>query len=233
MILKKWQNIPESLKNEEVKKYYDILLHKKVSLIIKRIFDIVASLILLIILSPIMIVLAIAIKIDSKGPVFYRQERVTKYGKVFRIFKFRTMLQNADKMGTLITLGEDERITRVGKKIRKCRLDEIPQLFNILKGEMSFVGTRPEVKKYVDCYSDEMKATLLMPAGVTSRASIEYKDEDEILNTFLKKGESVDDIYINRILPEKMKWNLEYIKKFNFIEDIKIMLNTVINILKY
>lgn len=233
MILKKWQNIPESLKNEEVKKYYDILLHKKVSLIIKRIFDIVASLILLIILSPIMIVLAIAIKIDSKGPVFYRQERVTKYGKVFRIFKFRTMLQNADKMGTLITLGEDERITRVGKKIRKCRLDEIPQLFNILKGEMSFVGTRPEVKKYVDRYSDEMKATLLMPAGVTSRASIEYKDEDEILNTFLKKGESVDDIYINRILPEKMKWNLEYIKKFNFIEDIKIMLNTVINILKY
>lgn len=228
MILKKWQNIPESLKNEEVKKYYDILSHKKVSLIIKRIFDIVASLILLIILSPIMIVLAIAIKIDSKGPVFYRQERVTKYGKVFRIFKFRTMLQNADKMGTLITLGEDERITRVGKKIRKCRLDEIPQLFNILKGEMSFVGTRPEVKKYVDCYSDEMKATLLMPAGVTSRASIEYRDEDEILNTFLKKGESVDDIYVNRILPEKMKWNLEYIKKFNFIEDIKICLKTII-----
>lgn len=233
MILKKWQNIPENLKNEEVKKYYDILSHKKVSLIIKRIFDIIASCILLIILSPIMIILAIVIKIDSKGPVFYRQERVTKYGKVFRIFKFRTMLQNADKMGTLITLGEDERITRVGKKIRKCRLDEIPQLFNILKGEMSFVGTRPEVKKYVDCYSDEMKATLFMPAGVTSRASIEYRDEDEILNTFLKKGESVDDIYINRILPEKMKWNLEYIKKFNFIEDIKIMLNTVINILKY
>lgn len=232
MILKKWQNIPESLKNEEVKKYYDILSHKKVSLIIKRIFDIVASLILLIILSPIMIVLAIAIKIDSKGPVFYRQERVTKYGKVFRIFKFRTMLQNADKMGTLITLGEDERITRVGKKIRKCRLDEIPQLFNILKGEMSFVGTRPEVKKYVDCYSDEMKATLLMPAGVTSRASIEYRDEDEILNTFLKKGESVDDIYINRILPEKMKWNLEYIKKFNFIEDIKICLKTIVDVVK-
>lgn len=228
MILKKWQNIPENLKNEEVKKYYDILSHKRVSLIVKRIFDIIASLILLIILSPIMIILAIAIKIDSKGPVFYRQERVTKYGKVFRIFKFRTMLQNADKMGTLITLGEDERITRVGKKIRKCRLDEIPQLFNILKGEMSFVGTRPEVKKYVDCYSDEMKATLLMPAGVTSRASIEYKDEDEILNTFLKKGESVDDIYINRILPEKMKWNLEYMKKFNFIEDIKICIKTVI-----
>ena len=232
MILKKWQNIPESLKNEEVKKYYNILSHKKVSLIIKRIFDIVVSLILLIILSPIMIVLAIAIKIDSKGPVFYRQERVTKYGKVFRIFKFRTMLQNADKMGTLITLGEDERITRVGKKIRKCRLDEIPQLFNILKGEMSFVGTRPEVKKYVDCYSDEMKATLLMPAGVTSRASIEYRDEDEILNTFFKKGESVDDIYVNRILPEKMKWNLEYIKKFNFIEDIKICLETIVDVVK-
>ena len=233
MILKKYENLPENMKNENVKEYYNILSHKKISLIVKRLFDVIASLILLIILSPIMLILAIAIKIDSKGPVFYRQERITKYGKKFRIFKFRTMVQDADKKGALVTIGEDPRITRVGGKIRKCRLDEFPQLINVLKGEMSFVGTRPEVEKYVNKYTDEMKATLLMPAGVTSRASIEYKDEDEILNTFLKKGESVDDIYINRILPEKMKWNLEYIKKFNFIEDIKIMLNTVINILKY
>lgn len=232
MILKKWDDIPENLKNEETKKYYDILSKKKGQLVLKRLFDIVASFILLIILSPIMIVLAIAIKIDSKGTVFYRQERVTQYGRAFKIFKFRTMIQNADKIGTLITLGEDERITNVGKKIRKCRLDEIPQLFNILIGDMSFVGTRPEVKKYTDLYTNEMKATLLMPAGVTSRASIEYKNEDEIMNAYLNKGEQVDDIYMKRVLPEKMKWNLKYIEDFNILKDIKIMLDTVINVIK-
>lgn len=233
MILKKYENLPENMKNENVKEYYNILSHKKISLIVKRLFDVIASLILLIILSPIMLILAIAIKIDSKGPVFYRQERITKYGKKFRIFKFRTMVQDADKKGALVTIGEDPRITRVGGKIRKCRLDEFPQLINVLKGEMSFVGTRPEVEKYVNKYTDEMKATLLMPAGISSRASIEYKDEDEMISQYLNKGEKVDDIYVQRILPEKMKWNLEYIKKFNIIEDIKIMLNTVINILKY
>ena len=232
MILKKWDDIPENVKNEEVKKYYDILSKKKGQLVLKRLFDIVASFILLIILSPIMIVLAIVIKIDSKGSAFYRQERVTQYGRVFKIFKFRTMVQNADKIGTLITLGEDERITRVGKKIRKCRLDEIPQLFNIFIGDMSFVGTRPEIKKYTDLYTDEMKATLLMPAGVTSRASIEYRNEDEIMNIYLNKGEKVNDIYVKRVLPEKMKWNLKYIEHFNILRDIKIMLDTVISVIK-
>lgn len=232
MILKKYNDLPENMKNDEVKKYYDILSKKKASLLLKRVFDILMSLILLIILSPVFLVLGIWIKLDSKGPVFYRQERVTKYGKKFRIFKFRTMVQDADKKGSLITLGEDPRITKIGSKIRKCRLDEIPQLINILKGEMSFVGTRPEVEKFVEKYTDKMKATLLMPAGVTSRASIEYKDEDEIINKFLSKGEKVDDIYIKRVLPEKMKWNLEYIEKFNIWEDIKIMLNTVINVIK-
>lgn len=232
MILKKYNDLPENMKNDEVKKYYDILSKKKASLLLKRVFDILMSLILLIILSPVFLVLGIWIKLDSKGPVFYRQERITTYGKKFRIFKFRTMIQDADKKGSLITLGEDPRITKIGSKIRKCRLDEIPQLINILKGEMSFVGTRPEVEKYVEKYTDKMKATLLMPAGVTSRASIEYKDEDEIINKFLSKGEKVDDIYIKRVLPEKMKWNLEYIEKFNIWEDIKIMLNTVINVIK-
>ena len=228
MILKKYENLPENMKNENVKEYYNILSHKKISLIVKRLFDIVASLILLIILSPIMLILAIAIKIDSKGPVFYRQERITRYGKKFRIFKFRTMVQDADKKGALVTIGEDPRITRVGSKIRKSRLDEFPQLINVLKGEMSFVGTRPEVEKYVNKYTDEMKATLLMPAGISSRASIEYKDEDEMISQYLNKGEKVDDIYVQRILPEKMKWNLEYIKKFNIIEDIKICIKTII-----
>lgn len=227
MILKKYEDLPGYMKNDDVKKYYDILTHKKLSLIIKRVFDFIAALILLIILSPIMLILAIMIKLESKGPVFYRQERITKYGKKFKIFKFRTMVQDADKKGTLVTMGQDPRITKVGNKIRKCRLDELPQLLNVIKGEMSFVGTRPEVEKYVKEYSNEMKATLLMPAGISSRASIEYKDEDEIISKYLNRGEKIDDIYIKRILPEKMKWNLEYIKKFNIWEDVKICFKTV------
>ncbi|MBR1802795.1 MAG: sugar transferase [Clostridia bacterium] len=232
MIFKKWDAIPENLKNEETKKYYDILSRKKIQLCLKRIFDFMISFIMLILLSPFLLIMAIIIKIDSKGPVFYRQERITQYGRMFKIFKFRTMVQNADKIGSLVTLGEDPRITRVGKKIRKYRIDEIPQLINILMGDMSFVGTRPEVKKYTDLYTDEMKATLLMPAGVTSRASIEYKDEDQMINTYLNKGEKVDDIYVNRVLPEKMKWNLKYIEEFNILKDIKIMLDTVIGVMK-
>ena len=227
MILKKYEALSENMKNNEVKEYYEILKHKKFSLIIKRFFDFFAALILLIILSPIMLILAIMIKLESKGPVFYRQERITKYGKKFRIFKFRTMVQDADKKGALVTMGLDPRITKVGNKIRKCRLDELPQLLNVIKGEMSFVGTRPEVEKYVNEYSNEMRATLLMPAGISSRASIEYKDEDEIINKYLSKGEKIDDIYVKRILPEKMKWNLEYIKKFSIWEDIKICFKTV------
>lgn len=227
MILKKWDNIPENIKNEKVKEYYDILNSKKISLILKRLFDIIFSLILLVILSPFFLIMAIAIKIDSKGPIFFKQERVTQYGRIFKIFKFRTMVQDADKKGSLVTIGEDPRITKVGKRIRKCRLDEFPQLINVFIGDMSFVGTRPEVKKYVDKYTDEMKATLLMKAGITSRASIEYKNEDEIITKYLNKGEKVDDIYINRVLPEKMKWNLEYIKKFNILEDLNVCVKTV------
>ena len=230
MILKKWEDIPEDLKNEKTKQYYDILIKKKLHLVLKRMFDIIMSLCLLIILSPVFLIVAIAIKIDSKGPVFYRQERVTQYGRIFKIFKFRTMVQDADKKGSLVTIGEDPRITRVGKKIRKYRIDEIPQLINVLIGDMSFVGTRPEVKKYVERYTDEMKATLLLPAGITSKASIEFKDEDEIISEYLNKGEKVDDIYVERILPEKMKWNMEYIENFNFIEDIKTDIQTVVKV---
>lgn len=232
MILVKYEKLPENLKNEKVKKYYDILSKKKISLVIKRIFDIIVALILLILLSPIILIIAIMIKIDSKGPVFYRQERITTYGKIFRIFKFRTMVQNADKVGTLVTVGNDSRITRVGKLIRKVRLDELPQLINVLKGEMTFVGTRPEVKKYVDKYTDEMKATLLMPAGITSVASIKYKDEDEILEKAVKSGKDTDLVYIEDVLPEKMKYNLEYISKFSFWYDIKVCIDTVIGVLR-
>ena len=231
MILKKWEELPNTIKNDITYKYYKILEKKKLTLLFKRFFDIIFSLILLILLFPLFLILAICIKIDSKGPVFYRQERVTKYDKTFRIFKFRTMVQNADKIGTLVTVNNDSRITKVGKLIRKCRLDEIPQLINILTGDMSFVGTRPEVRKYVEEYTDEMKATLLMAAGVTSLASIEFKDEDDIIEKYKRKEQSVDYIYANYVLPEKMKYNLEYIEKFNIFSDIVISFKTVFSVL--
>lgn len=230
MILKEFKELPKEMQNDSVLKYYDVLKQKKIMLLLKRFLDFIGSLILLILLSPILIILAILIKIDSQGPVFYRQERVTTNGKIFKIFKFRTMIQDADKRGALITGKQDGRITRIGNKIRKCRLDELPQLINILKGEMSFVGTRPEVKKYVDMYTDEMKATLLMPAGVTSMASIKFKDEDEIISKQTKSGKTVDEAYVNDILPEKKKWNLEYIEKFSIFEDLKICIETVIKV---
>ena len=229
-MLKKFSDLPKFMQNDDVKKYYDILHKKRFGLFIKRAFDIVISLILLIILSPLLLIISLLIKIDSKGPVFYRQSRITKYGKEFRIFKFRTMIVGADKRGSLVTLKDDDRITRVGNKIRKIRLDELPQLLNVFIGDMSFVGTRPEVKKYVDCYSDEMRATLLMPAGITSDASIMYKDEDKVIEKYLKNGEKVDDIYVKRIMPEKMKYNLDYIKKFNVFRDLKICINTVVKV---
>ncbi len=211
------------MQTEAVKPYYEILQKKQIGLIFKRLFDIVVSLIMLLILSPVFLVLAIAIKLDSKGPVFYRQVRVTQYGKEFRIFKFRTMVNNADKIGSQVTVGGDSRITRVGKVIRECRLDEIGQLLNILGGSMTFVGTRPEVPKYVEKYTPEMWATLLLPAGVTSEASIRYKDEAALLDA----AEDVDTTYIQDVLPGKMKYNLRSIQEYSFFKDIKTMFQTV------
>ena len=214
------------------KRYKEILDPKIPYRIVKRTTDIILSLTSLVGLLPFFAIIALAIKLDSKGPVFYRQERVTTNGKIFRIFKFRTMVQNADQIGSLVTVGNDARITRVGKVIRKVRLDEIPQLINILKGEMTFVGTRPEVKKYVDKYTDEMMATLLMPAGVTSIASIKYKDEDEILDKAVKAGKDTDVAYVEDVLPGKMKYNLEYLKQFSVLHDLKICIDTVIGVLR-
>lgn len=226
MRLVKWEKLPQEFQTEEVKQYYDILRKKRWSLFFKRVFDFFVSLIMLAILSPIFLILAIAIKIDSKGPVFYRQERVTQYGKKFRIFKFRTMVQNADK-GSKVTVSNDSRITRVGKFIRKCRLDEISQLIDVLRGTMTFVGTRPEAVKYVESYTPEMMATLLLPAGITSEASIRYKDEDELLDG----AEDTDKVYTEQILPEKMRINLWAIKKFGFWFDIRTMFRTVFAVL--
>ena len=223
MVLRKWNELPENMRNDKVKAYYDALQKKKNNLVFKIVFDRFVSAFMLVGLLPLFLIIAIMIKADSNGDVFFRQERVTQYGKRFRIYKFRTMVQNAESIGKQVTTKNDMRVTNVGKKLRGCRLDELPQLINILKGEMSFVGTRPEVLKYVEHYSDEMMATLLLPAGVTSKASIEYKDEEQLLN----KSVDADEIYISTILPEKMKWNLEEIIRFNFAEDIKTMIKTV------
>ncbi len=229
--MRKWEKMPKYLKTKEVKKYYDILNKRKFSLFIKRFFDIVFSIVGLIAFFPIFLILGIAIKIDSKGPIFFRQERVTIYNKIFRIFKFRTMVQNADKLGSLVTVGNDRRITKVGNFIRKFRLDEFPQLINVLIGDMTFIGTRPEVRKYVDAYTDEMKATLLMRAGVTSYTSIVFKDEAEIMDKYIDKKHDADNVYINKVLPLKMKTNLEYITNFNMFYDIKIAIWTVLAVL--
>ena len=226
MLIRKWEKLPADMQTAQVRKYYEILRKKNVSLFFKRVFDVVVSAIMLVILSPLFLILAIAIKIDSRGPVFYRQERVTQYGKRFRIFKFRSMVENADK-GSQVTVDHDLRITRVGKLIRKCRLDEISQLIDVFWGTMTFVGTRPEVPKYVERYTPEMKATLLLPAGVTSLASIYYKDEAELLDC----AEDTDKVYVDKILPAKMYYNLKAIERFGFWRDIKTMFMTVFAVL--
>lgn len=227
-MLKNWNELPEYMRTDEVRPYYDLLQRKKLSLFFKRVFDIVVSLIMIILCSPILLIISILIVKDSKGGVFYRQERVTQYGRVFRIFKFRTMVQNADQIGTQVTVSNDSRITKIGSKLRNCRLDELPQLFNIFLGDMTFVGTRPESVHYVKSYTNEMYATLLLPAGVTSEASIQYKDEADLLD----QADDVDSVYINDVLPEKMKYNLNSIKEFSFFNEIATMFRTVFAVLR-
>ncbi len=224
MVLRNWDELPEFMKTPEVRPYWEILNNKRWQLVLKRIFDFVVALILFILLAIPMLVIAVLIKLDSKGPVLYRQERVTSYGRHFRIHKFRTMVSNADKIGTAVTVGHDSRITRVGAKLRRLRLDELPQLFDVLQGTMSFVGTRPEAVKYVEKYKPEYNATLLMPAGITSEASIRYKDEDRLLSV----ADDVDRVYVEEVLPEKMKWNLRSIQKFSFLGEIGTMFRTVL-----
>ena len=222
-ILPKWEELPSYMQTDAVRPYYIALNRHKAGLFFKRVFDIFASLILIILLGIPMIVIAVIIKCDSKGPVFFRQERVTSYGARFRIHKFRTMVNNAEKQGTSVTVDNDVRITKAGAKLRDHRLDEFPQVFDVLAGNMSFVGTRPEVVKYVERYSDEMMATLLMPAGITSVASIEYKDEASLL----EKAENADETYVNEILPAKMEYNLKSVKEFGFFKDIGVLFKTL------
>jgi len=226
MVLRKWEELPVRMRIDVVKKYYEVLQKKKTSLFLKRLFDVAAAIFLLTVLSPVFLALAIAIKADSSGPVFYRQVRITQYGRKFRIHKFRSMTDQADRSGTLVTVKGDNRITKVGRFIRNKRLDELPQLIDVLQGNMSFVGVRPEVPEYVKQYTPEMMATLLLPAGITSLASIRYQNEAELL----KNTEDAERIYIERILPEKMKWNLKGIEEYGFWRDVGIMLMTVVSV---
>lgn len=221
--MKSFDKLPKQFQCEEVKHYYDILSKKTGSLVLKRITDLIFAVILLVVLIIPIIIIAVAVKATSKGPVFYRQVRVTTYGRYFKILKFRTMVENADKIGSLVTTDSDSRVTKVGRFLRKYRLDELPQIFNVLSGSMSVVGTRPEVPKYVEQYKPEYFATLLIPAGITSLASIMYKDEEKLLSSEL----DVDKVYIEKILPEKMKYNLQYTENFGFRSDLKLMLKTV------
>ena len=228
MKLRKWESLPGYMQCSAVRRYYDLLSGKRFYFITKRLFDLIVSFILLVILSPLFLIVAIIIRLDSPGRVFYRQKRVTRYGRVFRIHKFRTMVSGADKMGSLVTVSNDSRVTAVGKFLRRYRIDEIPQLIDIFEGNMTFVGTRPETQYYTKFYTDEMKATLLMPAGVTSLASILYKDEEKLIAA----AENADETYINEVLPQKMKYNIEALNNMSLLGDIKIMIKTVLAVLK-
>lgn len=223
MVICKWEELPENMKTSEVQKYYDTLSKHKLELVFKRFFDFIVAFLLLIILALPMLVIGLVILIDSPGGIFYRQERVTTNGKVFKIHKYRTMYKDSDK-GSKITVDKDRRITKVGAFLRRYRLDELPQLFDVLNGDMSFVGTRPEVPQYVREYTKEMMATLLLPAGITSEASIQYKDEAMLLN----QAENVDQVYIEKVLPGKMVYNLRALEHFSLWREIMTMIRTVL-----
>ena len=213
MTLRNWDDLPRFMQCEEVREYYDILVKKKLSLKLKRAFDVVAGVCVLIVTVIPMLIIAIKVAVESPGGVFYRQERITTYGKKFRIHKFRTMVANADKIGSTVTVSGDSRITPTGAFLRKYRLDELPQVFDVLSGNMSFVGTRPEATKYVKKYKPEYYATLLLPAGITSETSIRYKDEAQLLDV----AEDVDRV--------------QYIRKFSFLGEINTMLRTCFAVL--
>ncbi|WP_295072608.1 sugar transferase [Ruminococcus sp.] len=225
--MRRWEDLPDFMRTDEVRPYWEIMWKKRGHLAVKRMFDIITAVILLLLAAIPMIIIAVMIKIDSRGPVMYRQERVTTYGKHFRIHKFRTMIQNADRVGTAVTVSNDNRITRMGSLLRGLRLDELPQLIDVLEGNMSFVGTRPEAAKYVEQYRPEFNATLLVPAGITSEASIRYKDEYKLLSV----SDDVDKTYVEQVLPGKMKWNLNSIERFSFFREMLTMLRTVLAVI--
>ena len=225
--LRAWEDLPDFMRIPEVKPYYEILEKKAWQLSLKRGFDCTLAVILLVLFSIPMLLIMLWISIDSKGSPIYRQERVTTYGQRFRIHKFRTMAADAKEHGPLLTIKNDQRITRAGKILRKLHADELPQLLDVINGSMSFVGTRAEIPAYVDQYKPEYYATLLMPAGITSEATIRFKNESEILDM----AQNVDEAYLEEILPVKMKWNLESIRRFRFLREILTIVRTILAVL--
>ncbi len=217
-MIRKFRDLPDYMKNDEVRPYYRIVAGKKVYMFFKRLMDIVLSALALILVSPIILITAIIIKLGSKGPLFYRQTRVTRYGREFKILKFRTMVVDADKIGGSVTVDNDPRVTGIGRLLRRFRLDEFPQLINVLIGDMSLIGTRPEVPAMVAKYDKVMYATLLTRSGMLSSAAIEFKHEADLL----KEVEDTETYYIKEILPKKMEYNLSDIEHFSFINEVKI-----------
>ena len=220
MMLPDWDELPQEMRCHEVWEYYCRLSSKRAALTGKRAMDVSAACLLLAVLSPVMALTAAAVKLSSPGEIIFRQTRVTVCGREFTIYKFRTMTQGA--AGCQVTASGDDRVTAVGRFLRRYRLDELPQLVNVLKGEMSLVGARPEVPRYVACYTQEMLATLLLPAGMTSKASIRFRNEERMLS-----GENPDAVYRQEILPQKMTYNLEYLRRFGFWEDVRILAATL------
>lgn len=205
-----------------------VLEKRKPQLMLKRLMDVVISGCALLVLWPLLLLIALAIKIDDPGPVFYRQVRVGRNGKEFRIFKFRTMVVDADKKGLQITVGRDSRITRVGAFLRKTKLDELAQLLNVLAGEMSFVGPRPEVPKYVDLYTPYQRQVLLVRPGITDYASIAYRNENDLL----EGAQDPERMYIDEIMPAKIELNMKYLQEISPLADIRLILSTVVAVIK-
>lgn len=219
-----FEDLPSLMQKEAIRPYHEELVKKNGQLLVKRFIDIILSLFLIILASPILVAAAIAVKVSSKGPIFYRQERVTQFGRHFFILKFRTMVVGADKIGGSVTVDNDPRVTSAGHFLRRFRVDEFPQLFNILFGDMTFVGTRPEVPKFVNQYTEEMLATLLMPAGATSMCSIAFSHEADLI----EGKEDSDSFYVESLLPRKMKINLSELNKFSIKHDFYVLGQTVL-----
>lgn len=226
-MLSRWDKLPPQMRTEQVRPYWDYLNERRIQLAVKRFFDVILSASALFVLVLPMLIIAICIRLDSNGPALYRQERVTRDARQFHIHKFRTMIVGADKVGSTVTAAGDSRITRVGAFLRSTKLDELPQLLDVFRGDMSLVGTRPEAPEYVNRYCNEYMATLLLPAGITSEASIRFLKEEEMLG----EAEDIDEAYLNKILPEKMKWNLLSLKHFSIWNDLRILGHTLSTVL--
>ena len=215
-------------KNDRPMDIADVLARRKPQLIAKRAMDIVLSACALAVLWPLLLLIALAIWIDDPGPVVYRQVRVGRNGKTFRIFKFRSMVMDADKKGLAITVGRDSRITRVGAVLRKTKLDELAQLLNVLFGQMSFVGPRPEVPKYVELYTPYQRQVLLVRPGITDYASIAYRNENDLL----AGAPNPETMYIEQIMPDKIELNMKYLREISPLADIRLILKTIVAVIK-